>query len=85
MPIIVRGSIIQERWETDGEKRSTVIINVEDFTFVSSGNPQSENSEEEKPGGKVAPKASAPPKGKAPAKKAKPPVDDDDDDDDEGF
>lgn len=39
-PILIEGELRQERWEQDGNKRSKVVVNVDDFTFVGSRNEQ---------------------------------------------
>ena len=48
-PILIEGHLKQESWDTkDGEKRSKIIVSIQDFEFMSAkkgGNSQAQNQE----------------------------------------
>lgn len=44
--VVINGRLRQEKWETDGQKRSTVTINTDGFEFMPLSKKQEEKPEE---------------------------------------
>ncbi len=48
-PILVDGKLRQETWETDGQKRSKLVVIIDNFSFIDSDNKASETKETKQP------------------------------------